>query len=349
MDNSAPQTPVPTPSTPAPMTTANASVPSMEYAGFWRRLGANIIDGFFILMFNWSIVFSLGFGNISRGINKNELSSIIGFLIGVGYVIFFWATQNGQTLGKRAMAVRIVKESGEPVDFATAIIRYIGYIISSIVLLLGFIWVIFDPKKQGWHDKIAKTYVIKTAGKPKTWLAVLLVIIYFFIIIGAVAIGVATGIFNAKARKKNDSLQQLNRFAPGLTQEYMNRTLNETHAAVDTYRKDKGLSEIELDKKLCAYAQRRLDQLSQLKDTPYDSARGFYEDSANPNISRAYFSGYANTGEMFYLMNSSVKAKNIIEAWTQGESSNLNKPEYAFGCMQADTKSLIFILGAKKK
>lgn len=344
MENSTPKTPVPAPSTPAPMTAANVSVPSMEYAGFGRRLGANIIDGFIVTL----VSLFLGFGLSAGGMTKGNLSSLVSLLIGAGYLIFFWATQNGQTLGKRAMAIRIVKESGDPVDFATAIVRYIGYMISSIVLFLGFIWVIFDSKKQGWHDKIAKTYVIKTEGKPKTWLAILLIIIYFIVIVAIAAVGFVAGITDAKTVGQKN-LQQLNQLAPQLTQDYLNRTLNETHAAVDTYRKSKGLSEIELDNRLCAYAQRRLSQLSQLKDTEYDSARGFYEDSANPDIARAYFSEYLNWGELFYPMVSSLKSQTVIDAWSKSSNSNLDKSEYASGCIQADTKSLIFILGAKKK
>lgn len=339
--------PLVAPAVQTPSTIANTTAPSTpptEYAGFGRRLGANIIDGFLLMLINLSVGFSLSLG----GLRSGGLSSLIGFSIGLAYVIFFWVSQNGQTLGKRAMAVRVIKENGEPVDFATAIIRYIGYIISSIVLFLGFIWVLFDSKRQGWHDKIAKTYVVKTEDKPKTWLAVLLAVVYFFIFLGIFAVTVIAGITGAKtASQKN--LQQLNRLAPQLTQDYINKTLNETHAAVDTYRKNKGFSGIELDNKLCAYAQRRLNQLSQLKDTQYDSARGFYEDSANSDIARAYFSEYLNMGELFYSMDSSIKAKTVVDAWTQGENSNLNKAEYTFGCMQADTKSLVFILGAKKK
>jgi hypothetical protein len=285
------------------------------------------------------------------GLNKGGLSSIIGFLIGVGYFIFFWVSQNGQTLGKRAMAIRIVKENGQPIDLAAAILRYIGYIISSVALFLGFIWVAFDSKKQGWHDKIANTYVVKTEGKPKTWLAVLLFSIYLIILVTMAVIfslGLANGLKGGKNLQQKQ-LQQLNQFAPELTKEYINQTLNKTHAAVDTYRVGKNLSKIEIDNHLCAYAQRRLSQLDQLKDSEYDSARGFYEDLANPNMSQAYFSEYLNAGEMFYPMNSSIKPDDIINSWIQGEGSNLNKPEYSKGCVQADTKSLIFILVTPKK
>lgn len=321
--------------------TRNNEDVSMDYAGFGRRLGANFIDGFILILINLSIGFGLGLG----GLNKGGLSSIIGFLIGAGYLIFFWVSQNGQTLGKRAMAIRIVKEDGQPIDFATAIIRYIGYIISSIALFLGFIWVIFDPKKQGWHDKIAKTYVVKTEGKPKTWLAILLVIIYFFIFITAIAFGVVAGLTGAKTAKQNN-LRQLNQLMPRLTQNYINQLVGSTFSEVNTWRTSNNLSQFLPDQKLCAYAQRRLEQLSKLEDN-YDGARGLYEDTANPDMSRAYFSDYSSMSEMFQTMSSSLKSQEVISAWT-GQNSNIRRSDLTHACIQADTKSLIFIGGVKK-
>ena len=93
--------------------------------------------------------------------NATTVSNGMGWLAGALYSILLWTYWNGQTLGKKAMGIKVVKEDGSPVDIVTAIIRYVGYLVSAFVFGLGYLWVIWDPKKQGWHDKIAKTVVVK--------------------------------------------------------------------------------------------------------------------------------------------------------------------------------------------
>jgi uncharacterized RDD family membrane protein YckC len=74
--------------------------------------------------------------------------------------IFLVVKNNGQTVGKKKMKIRIVKEDGSPMTYGDAFLRNIvGYLISSICAL-GFIWALFDERKQGFHDKIFKTLVV---------------------------------------------------------------------------------------------------------------------------------------------------------------------------------------------
>lgn len=64
--------------------------------------------------------------------------------------------------GKKALGIKVVRENGGKVNFHDAVIREIlGKFLSGIIFGLGFIWILFDAKKQGWHDKIAKTVVIR--------------------------------------------------------------------------------------------------------------------------------------------------------------------------------------------
>jgi len=56
--------------------------------------------------------------------------------------------------------LKVIRETGEPLTFGTAFLRWIGYFVSSLPLNLGFIWIAFDRKKQGFHDKLAGTVVI---------------------------------------------------------------------------------------------------------------------------------------------------------------------------------------------
>ena len=88
---------------------------------------------------------------------------LLALVAGVAYQVYFWTT-SGQTPGKMVMGLKVVSaETGELLDTGGAAIRYVGYIVSGIPIYLGFLWVIWDQKHEGWHDKIAKTRVIKVA------------------------------------------------------------------------------------------------------------------------------------------------------------------------------------------
>lgn len=118
---------------------------TQNYATFWERFLAIFIDGIVLSFANQML----------------KHMPMAGFLIGALYAILLWVNWNGQTLGKKVMKIKVVREDGKPLDYQTAIIRYLGYMLSGAVLLLGFLWVIWDSKKQGWHDKLAKTLVVK--------------------------------------------------------------------------------------------------------------------------------------------------------------------------------------------
>ncbi|NDJ60843.1 MAG: RDD family protein, partial [Chloroflexi bacterium] len=86
---------------------------------------------------------------------------IISFIIGLGYNWFFWTQWNGQTPGKRLMNIRVIKANGEPLTFTDSLLRYVGYYINTFLLMIGWIWAIFDSNRQGFHDKLASTYVVR--------------------------------------------------------------------------------------------------------------------------------------------------------------------------------------------
>lgn len=121
-----------------------------ELADVGTRFVALIIDGI-ILGLITSVLFWGG----------RETGGLVGFIIGVGYQWYFLTQQNGQTPGKRLMGIRVVKANGAPLEAMDVIIRYIGYYINSFVFMLGWIWALFDSENQGWHDKLASTYVVR--------------------------------------------------------------------------------------------------------------------------------------------------------------------------------------------
>ena len=85
----------------------------------------------------------------------------LSFIIGLGYYWYFWTRQNGQTPGKSVMKIRVIKKDGSPIKDADAVIRFVGYYVSAVFVGLGFFWAISDANHQGWHDKLANTYVVK--------------------------------------------------------------------------------------------------------------------------------------------------------------------------------------------
>ena len=95
------------------------------------------------------------------------LVTLCNIVVNIGYFIYLWGVDNpitgrGQTIGKKVMNIKIIKEDGSDIDVGGAVLRYLGYIVSEVVILLGFIWIFIDDRNQGWHDKIAKTLVVKS-------------------------------------------------------------------------------------------------------------------------------------------------------------------------------------------
>jgi uncharacterized RDD family membrane protein YckC len=134
---------------------ASATFATTDKIGFLSRTLATIID-FIILGILGTILNGVLFGG--DPIRGNGLSTILG----LAYFLYFWSSYgHGQTLGNRLLGIRVVKTDGSELTLVDAFVRYIGLLVSFLVLFIGVIWVAFDPNKQGWHDKIANTYVVK--------------------------------------------------------------------------------------------------------------------------------------------------------------------------------------------
>ncbi|CAN5158949.1 RDD family protein [soil metagenome] len=126
-----------------------------EKIGFFPRLLAFIVDAI-VLGVVTAILTSVVFaGDVVR-------SQGLGTLLGLAYYVYFWSgAGGGQTLGMKVLNIKVERTDGTPLTVTGAIVRYVGLIVSFFVVLLGVIWIIFDPQKQGWHDKIAGTYVVR--------------------------------------------------------------------------------------------------------------------------------------------------------------------------------------------
>jgi len=139
-----------------------------NYAGFISRLIAFGIDVAVItvtlILLTWLIntvliLFGLDELSAMETILKILLSSLFALLFSASYFIFFW-TFASQTPGKTLMGLRIVTMGSQPLTFGRAVRRMMGYIVSIIAFFIGFLWILVDNRRQGWHDKIAGTFVV---------------------------------------------------------------------------------------------------------------------------------------------------------------------------------------------
>lgn len=130
-----------------------------QYAGFWIRFLAVIIDGIIISIISKILHINNypTFGSMAIRYDMQTWS----FILNAGYLIGFWVWKSA-TPGKMVLGLKIIEEDGKNLTWQKAVIRYLAMIVSAIPFCLGFIWAGFNPKKQGWHDLLAKTYVVKS-------------------------------------------------------------------------------------------------------------------------------------------------------------------------------------------
>ncbi len=126
---------------------------TLEYAGFWMRFVAWFIDS--IILNILGLIISL---------MVNDFLAAIAFQVALGafYHVGFWVGADGSTPGKMAMGVKVVMANGEPVEVGNALLRYIGYIPSSLLLGIGYLMIAFSSEKRGLHDIIGGTVVVKS-------------------------------------------------------------------------------------------------------------------------------------------------------------------------------------------
>jgi uncharacterized RDD family membrane protein YckC len=140
-----------------------------EYAGFWIRVAAALIDTVvFLLVF--SIPLTLIYGSnywTSEEMVSGFWDILLTYIAPIIITVWFWVRYLG-TPGKMALRLRVLDaHTGKAISTPKAVGRYLGYYVSALPLLLGFIWVGIDKKKQGFHDKLAGTVVIRNLAKEK--------------------------------------------------------------------------------------------------------------------------------------------------------------------------------------
>ena len=134
-----------------------------DYAGFWIRVGASLIDTILIMVLTFPIATAI-YGEAywdSESLVAGLWDVVLSYILPAVAVIVFWVYKSA-TPGKMITNLLIVDaETGGKPSTGQFIGRYFSYYLSAIPLMLGFVWVAFDKRKQGWHDKLAGTVVIR--------------------------------------------------------------------------------------------------------------------------------------------------------------------------------------------
>jgi len=150
---------------------------NVEYAGFGIRLLAWLIDSLVLLFLSFITALIFGFfiaiafllidlSIVSADSSivtflTNFISGFVGFSVNLLYFTLFWSSKFQGTPGKILLGLKIVDANGNKISYSKALIRDISTMVSSLLLGIGYLLIIFDGKKQALHDKLASTYVIK--------------------------------------------------------------------------------------------------------------------------------------------------------------------------------------------
>jgi uncharacterized RDD family membrane protein YckC len=134
----------------------------LAYAGAWSRVGAVAID--LLLYVVWAAVFSAVYASLAPDppiLGPIPLSSVLALLVFWAYYVVTTALAGG-TLGKMATGLRVVTTGFDRPDWLTVLFReVVGRVIVAASLGIGYAWIAADPRKQGWHDKVADTLVVR--------------------------------------------------------------------------------------------------------------------------------------------------------------------------------------------
>lgn len=137
------------------------SLPSLN-----ARCSAFLLD-YILTLFPLSMTLALAFF-VKRKLMEPEVGGFfqyVGYVLVIGVIFFNWVYSyvryDGQSFGKRFVGLRVIRADGQPMNYQTALIRLLIYLVSMLFAGLGFLWMLWDENQRGLHDKIAKTLVIK--------------------------------------------------------------------------------------------------------------------------------------------------------------------------------------------
>jgi uncharacterized RDD family membrane protein YckC len=141
----------------------------LEYVGFWARVGAALIDTVLALIVTVPLLVAIYgwayFGAQQKGFIAGPADFLISWVAPAVAAIAFWLYMQA-TPGKMAISARVVDAStGNTLSVGQSVGRYLAYFVSILPLGIGLLWVAFDSRKQGWHDKLAGTVVVRSKNR----------------------------------------------------------------------------------------------------------------------------------------------------------------------------------------
>ena len=137
-----------------PAPTGRASGPR---AGFWRRFFAYLLDSLILVVPVVILVL----------ITNQAVGNIVSIALTLAYFSYFEGGPTGQTIGKQALGIRVIDfKVGGPIGYGRGLLRTVARYLSALIILLGYLWMLWDPEKQTWHDKIAGTVVVPVEAYP---------------------------------------------------------------------------------------------------------------------------------------------------------------------------------------
>ena len=138
------------------------------YAGFWVRFCAYVIDMVVVVLGGaiLGIIIGIAAGLVSPDSLLNRvfeiLLQLVESLVGAAYFVFMHSSSKQATLGKMAMSLKVTDLDGERIGVGKSFLRWFGTIVSGVLLMIGYLMVAFTERKQGLHDKIAGTLVVRS-------------------------------------------------------------------------------------------------------------------------------------------------------------------------------------------
>lgn len=134
-----------------------SSGPSGPRAGFWVRVGAQILDGLVLAVPAIILFLVLDVG----------IAYVLTLVLGIAYFVYFEGGPTGQTLGKKMLNIRVIDAKvGGPIGYGRGLLRYVVEAIFSGILFLGYLWMLWDREKQCWQDKAANSVVVPVDAYP---------------------------------------------------------------------------------------------------------------------------------------------------------------------------------------
>jgi uncharacterized RDD family membrane protein YckC len=154
---------------PAVVSTATTAAIDLPKAGFWIRVVASLVDSFLagFTQFCFALILAMTAGSLMDGMDPDSsgaytmLTTLFGIVFGIVYSVFFTG-YCGQTPGKMVLRIKVIRTNGAEISYGRAFLREVpGKFLSVLILGIGYLMVAFDDRKQGLHDRIADTYVVK--------------------------------------------------------------------------------------------------------------------------------------------------------------------------------------------